>query len=191
MSILNTKIKPFSNIAFKKGKFINISEKDIKNQWSIFFFYPADFTFVCPTELGELADYYKEFQKLKTEIYSISTDTHYSHKIWHETSKTIQKIEYIMIGDPNWILTRNFEVMQTEQEKELGISERGTFIINPDGIIKSIEIISINIGRSTKNLLTKLKNLQYVQKNPQEVCPANWKHGKKTIKPDYNLVGKI
>lgn len=191
MSLLNTKIKPFSNFALKKGKFIKISEKDIKNKWSIFFFYPADFTFICPTELEDLANNYNKFKQLGVEIYSISTDTHYSHKTWHDTSKSVNKIEYIMVGDPNWNLTRNFEAMQKYNGEELGLAERATFIINQNGVIQYIEMNAINIGRSASSLLEKIKSLQYVSKNPEEVCPANWKSGKKTIKPDYNLVGKI
>lgn len=191
MSLINTKIKNFENIAFKKNKFITITEKNILDHWSIFFFYPADFTFVCPTELEDLSNYYKEFKQINTEIYSISTDTHFSHKEWHDNSVKIKKIQYTMIGDPHWTLTRNFEVMQKENEKELGLSNRATFIINPEGKIKWIEICPDNIGREASVLFKKIQALQYVQKNPKEVCPAKWNTKKKTITPDIDLVGKI
>ncbi|MFP3019466.1 MAG: alkyl hydroperoxide reductase subunit C [Arsenophonus sp.] len=195
MSLINTQIKPFQNSAFKNGNFINISEKDIKDKWSIFFFYPADFTFVCPTELGDLADHYEELQKLGVEVYSVSTDTHFTHKEWHDHSKTIGKIKYTMIGDPSWILTRNFEVMrkynENNQEKELGLADRGTFIVDPKGIIQSVEITSENIGRDVSDLLRKIKAIQYVANHPGEVCPAKWKEGEATLSPSFDLIGKI
>ncbi|MFS1564039.1 MAG: alkyl hydroperoxide reductase subunit C [Candidatus Arsenophonus phytopathogenicus] len=195
MSLVNTEIKPFQNTAFKDGKFIDISEKDIKGKWSIFFFYPADFTFVCPTELGDLADRYEEFQKLGVEIYSVSTDTHFTHKEWHSHSDTIGKIKYTMIGDPSWTLTRNFEVMRKYQEndeqKELGLADRGTFIVDPKGIIQAVEITAEGIGRDASDLLRKIKAAQYVASHPGEVCPAKWKEGEATLSPSLDLVGKI
>ncbi|SPP31182.1 Alkyl hydroperoxide reductase subunit C [Arsenophonus endosymbiont of Aleurodicus floccissimus] len=195
MSLVNTEIKPFQNTAFKDGKFIDISEKDIKGKWSIFFFYPADFTFVCPTELGDLADHYEEFQKLGVEIYSVSTDTHFTHKEWHSHSDTIGKIKYTMIGDPSWTLTRNFEVMRKYQEndeqKELGLADRGTFIVDPKGIIQTVEITTEGIGRDASDLLRKIKAAQYVASHPGEVCPAKWKEGEATLSPSLDLVGKI
>ncbi|MDR5611070.1 alkyl hydroperoxide reductase subunit C [Arsenophonus sp.] len=195
MSLVNTEIKPFQNTAFKDGKFIDISEKDIKGKWSIFFFYPADFTFVCPTELGDLADHYEEFQKLGVEIYSVSTDTHFTHKEWHSHSDTIGKIKYTMIGDPSWTLTRNFEVMRKYQEndeqKELGLADRGTFIVDPKGIIQAVEITSEGIGRDASDLLRKIKAAQHVANHPGEVCPAKWKEGEATLSPSLDLVGKI
>ncbi|WP_063655767.1 alkyl hydroperoxide reductase subunit C [Candidatus Arsenophonus triatominarum] len=195
MSLVNTEIKPFQNTAFKDGKFIDISEKDIKGKWSIFFFYPADFTFVCPTELGDLADHYEEFQKLGVEIYSVSTDTHFTHKEWHSHSDTIGKIKYTMIGDPSWTLTRNFEVMRKYQEndeqKELGLADRGTFIVDPKGIIQAVEITAEGIGRDASDLLRKIKVAQYVESHPGEVCPAKWKEGEATLSPSLDLVGKI
>lgn len=195
MSLVNTEIKPFQNTAFKDGKFIDISEKDIKGKWSIFFFYPADFTFVCPTELGDLADHYEEFQKLGVEIYSVSTDTHFTHKEWHSHSDTIGKIKYTMIGDPSWTLTHNFEVMRKYQEndeqKELGLADRGTFIVDPKGIIQAVEITAEGIGRDASDLLRKIKAAQYVASHPGEVCPAKWKEGEATLSPSLDLVGKI
>ncbi|MFW0054332.1 MAG: alkyl hydroperoxide reductase subunit C [Arsenophonus endosymbiont of Dermacentor nuttalli] len=195
MSLVNTQIKPFQNTAFKDGKFIEISEKDIKGKWSVFFFYPADFTFVCPTELGDLADHYEEFQKLGVEIYSVSTDTHFTHKEWHSHSDTIGKIKYTMIGDPSWTLTRNFEVMrkyqENDEEKELGLADRGTFIVDPKGIIQAVEITAEGIGRNTSDLIRKIKAVQYVASHPGEVCPAKWKEGEATLSPSLDVVGKI
>ncbi|HGJ5875989.1 MAG TPA: alkyl hydroperoxide reductase subunit C [Arsenophonus sp.] len=195
MSLVNTQIKSFQNTAFKDGKFIEISEKNIKGKWSIFFFYPADFTFVCPTELGDLADHYEEFQKLGVEIYSVSTDTHFTHKEWHSHSDTIGKIKYTMIGDPSWALTRNFEVMrkyqENDEEKELGLADRGTFIVDPKGIIQAVEITAEGIGRDASDLLRKIKAAQYVASHPGEVCPAKWKEGEATLSPSLDLVGKI
>lgn len=195
MSLVNTQIKSFQNTAFKDGKFIEISEKNIKGKWSIFFFYPADFTFVCPTELGDLADHYEEFQKLGVEIYSVSTDTHFTHKEWHSHSDTIGKIKYTMIGDPSWTLTRNFEVMrkyqENDEEKELGLADRGTFIVDPKGIIQAVEITAEGIGRDASDLLRKIKAAQYVASHPGEVCPAKWKEGEATLSPSLDLVGKI
>ncbi|AMA65210.1 Alkyl hydroperoxide reductase subunit C [Candidatus Arsenophonus lipoptenae] len=195
MSLLNTEIKPFQNTAFKNGKFIKISENDIKGHWSVFFFYPADFTFVCPTELGDLADYYEQFQKLGVEIYSISTDTHFSHKEWYSNSNTIRKIQYTMISDSDWTLTRNFEVMceykKNDEKKELGLAERGTFIIDPNGIIQGIEITAEGIGRDSSDLLRKIKAAQYIASHPGEVCPAKWRDGEPTLSPSIDLVGKI
>ncbi|RXK33832.1 peroxiredoxin [Arsenophonus endosymbiont of Bemisia tabaci Asia II 3] len=195
MSLVNTEIKPFQNTAFKDGKFIDISEKDIIGKWSIFFFYPADFTFVCPTELGDLADHYEEFQTLGVEIYSVSTDTHFTHKEWHSHSDTVGKIQYTMIGDPSWTLTRNFEVMRKYQEndeqKELGLADRGTFIVDPKCIIQAVEITAEGIGRDASDLLRKIKAAQYVASHPGEVCPARWKEGEATLSPSVDLVGKI
>ncbi|WP_041069846.1 alkyl hydroperoxide reductase subunit C [Candidatus Ishikawella capsulata] len=187
MSIINTKIKPFYNMAFKSNEFISISEKDIIGKWSIFFFYPADFTFVCPTELADLADNYEEFKKLNVDIYAVSTDTHFSHKAWHNTSEMISRVQYAMIGDPTGTLTRNFNVMREID----GLAERGTFILDPYGFIQTIEITAEGIGRDASDLLRKLKAAQYIHKHPGEVCPAKWKSGHATLVPSLDLVGKI
>ncbi|MBD9375003.1 alkyl hydroperoxide reductase subunit C [Rhizobium sp. ARZ01] len=187
MSVLNTPIKPFKAQAFKQGKFIEVSEADIQGKWAIFFFYPADFTFVCPTELGDLADHYAELQRLGVEVFSVSTDTHFSHKGWHDASETIGKIEYAMIGDPTGAITRNFEVMREGE----GLADRGTFIVDPDGIIQAMEVTAEGIGRNAADLLRKVKAAQYVRAHPGEVCPAKWEEGAKTLAPSLQLVGKI
>lgn len=187
MALINTAIKPFNASAYKNGEFIDVSDKDIKDKWAVFFFYPADFTFVCPTELGDLADHYDEFTKRGVEIYSVSTDTHFTHKAWHDSSETIGKIQYTMIGDPTGQITRNFEVMRENQ----GLADRGTFVVDPQGIIQAMEITAEGIGRDAEDLLRKVKAAQYVAQHPGEVCPAAWKEGESTLAPSLDLVGKI
>ena len=187
MSNINTEIKPFKATAFHQGKFVPVSDADLKGKWSVVFFYPADFTFVCPTELGDLADVYPEFQKLGVECYSVSTDTHFTHKAWHDTSDTIKKISYPMLGDPTGTITRNFGVMIEEE----GLALRGTFVINPEGVIKVAEIHDLGIGRDAKELLRKVQAAQYVASHPGEVCPAKWTPGDATLSPSLDLVGKI
>jgi len=187
MALINTKIKPFTATAFKNGDFIEVSDKDLQGKWAVFFFYPADFTFVCPTELGDLADHYAEFQGRDVEIFSVSTDTHFTHKAWHDASDTIGKIQYTMIGDPTGELTRNFEVMREGQ----GLADRGTFVVDPDGVIQAMEITAEGIGRDAEDLLRKVKAAQYVAAHPGEVCPAAWKEGEETLAPSLDLVGKL
>ncbi|WP_410499586.1 alkyl hydroperoxide reductase subunit C [Chitinibacter sp. S2-10] len=187
MAIINTKVKPFKATAYHNGKFVDITEESLKGEWSVFFFYPADFTFVCPTELGDLADTYAEFQKLDVEIYSVSTDTHFVHKAWADASDTIAKIKYPMIGDPTGTITRNFDVMIEEE----GLPLRGTFVINPEGEIKIAEIHDLGIGRDAKELLRKVQAAQHVANNPGEVCPAKWTPGEATLTPSLDLIGKI
>ncbi|QBC44214.1 alkyl hydroperoxide reductase subunit C [Iodobacter fluviatilis] len=187
MSLINSEIKPFKVNAYHAGKFTSVSEADLKGKWSIVFFYPADFTFVCPTELGDLADFYPEFQKMGVEVYSVSTDTQFTHKAWHDTSDTIKKINYPMLADPTGTLTRNFDVMIEEE----GLALRGTFLINPEGQIKLCEIHDNGIGRSASELMRKVQAAQYIAKHPGEVCPAKWQPGAATLAPSLDLVGKI
>ncbi len=188
MSLIGSEVEPFKANAFQAGKdFFEVTDADLKGKWSVVFFYPADFTFVCPTELEDLADEYAEFQKLGVEIYSVSTDTHFTHKAWADTSAAIGKIKYPMIGDPTGTITRNFGVMI----EEAGLAERGTFVIDPDGKIQIIEINAGGIGRDAKELLRKVKAAQYVASHPGEVCPAKWQEGSETLKPSLDLVGKI
>jgi peroxiredoxin (alkyl hydroperoxide reductase subunit C) len=187
MSLINTEVKPFKATAYHQGKFVELTEADLKGKWSVFFFYPADFTFVCPTELGDLADNYAEFQKLGVEIYGVSTDTHFTHKAWHDTSDTIGKIQYPLVGDPTWVLSKNFEVLI----EEAGPADRGTFVIDPEGKIQIAEVNAGGIGRDAQELLRKVKAAQYVAAHPGEVCPAKWKEGEATLAPSLDLVGKI
>jgi peroxiredoxin (alkyl hydroperoxide reductase subunit C) len=187
MSLVNTTIKPFKATAFHNGKFVEVSNESIAGKWSVFVFYPADFTFVCPTELEDLAENYEQFQKMGVEIYSVSTDTHFSHKAWHDTSEAIGKVQYPMIADPTQQLSRNFEVLIEEE----GIALRGTFVINPEGEIKVMEVHDNGIGRVASELLRKVKAAQYIAAHPGEVCPAKWEEGAKTLTPSLDLVGKI
>ena len=187
MSLINTQLKPFKATAFVNGKFVDVSDETVRGKWSVFVFYPADFTFVCPTELEDLADHYDQFKELGVEVYGVSTDTHFAHKAWHDTSPAIKKVRYPLVGDPTARLARNFEVLIEEE----GLALRGTFLINPEGQIKLYEIHDNGIGRDAKELLRKVKAAQYVATHPGEVCPAKWKEGDKTLKPSLDLVGKI
>ncbi|ACU97135.1 alkyl hydroperoxide reductase subunit C [Saccharomonospora viridis] len=187
MALINTEVKPFTTTAFHNGSFVEVSDKDLRGKWSIVFFYPADFTFVCPTELGDLADLYDEFTRIGVEIYSVSTDTHFTHKAWHETSDTIRKIRFPMLGDPAGVITRNFDVMREGQ----GLADRATFVIDPDGVIQIMEITPEGVGRNATELLRKVKAAQYVREHPNEVCPAKWEEGEETLAPSLDLVGKI
>lgn len=187
MSLINTQVQPFKAQAFHNGKFVEVTDKDLHGKWSVVYFYPADFTFVCPTELGDLADNYETFKKLGVEIYSVSTDTHFTHKAWHDTSDTIRKIQYPMLADPTGAITRAFDVMV----EEAGLALRGTFVINPEGKIKIVEIHDDGIGRDASELLRKVQAAQYVHNNPNQVCPAKWTPGAETLAPSLDLVGKI
>lgn len=187
MSLIGKEVGSFKAQAYRNGEFIEVTEEDFKDKWSILCFYPADFTFVCPTELEDLQDNYNEFKELDTEVYSVSTDTHYTHKAWHDSSEAIGKIRYTMIGDPTHTLSRNFDVLIEEE----GLANRATFIIDPDGVVQSIEINADNIGRDAKILVNKIKAAQYVRKYPGQVCPAKWEEGADTLTPGIDLVGKI
>jgi peroxiredoxin len=187
MSLINTEIKPFAATAFHNGAFVDVSEADLKGKWSVVFFYPADFTFVCPTELGDLAELYADFQAIGVEIYGVSTDTHFTHKAWHDTSDTIAKVQYPLVGDPTGTITRNFDVYI----EEAGLADRGTFVIDPEGRIQLAEINAGGIGRNAAELLRKVKAAQYVAAHPNEVCPAKWEEGDDTLAPGLDLVGKI
>ncbi len=186
-TLINSTVKPFSATAYHNGEFVPVTSDDLKGKWSIVFFYPADFTFVCPTELGDLADFYPQLQEMGVEVYSVSTDTHFTHKAWHDTSDTIKKINYPMIADPTGAISRNFEVMIEEE----GLALRGTFVINPEGEIKVCEVHDLGIGRSAKELVRKVQAAQYTASHPGEVCPASWQPGEATLAPSLDLVGKI
>lgn len=187
MSLINKEISDFKVQAFHKGEFETVTRDDVKGKWSVFFFYPADFTFVCPTELEDLQNNYEEFQNIGCEIYSVSCDTHYVHKAWHDHSERIKKIEYPMLADPIHTLARDFEVLIEDE----GIAERGTFVVNPDLKIVAYEVNAGNVGRNADELLRKVKALQFVREHGDEVCPAKWHPGDKTLKPSLDLVGAL
>lgn len=187
MSLIGTKLVDFKAQAFHNGEFKSISREDVLGKWCVFFFYPADFTFVCPTELEDLADRYQEFKEINCELYAISTDTHFVHKAWHDASDTIKKIQFPMIGDPTGHLSRSFDVMI---EKD-GMAERGSFVLNPEGEIVVYEVSGGGIGRNGEELLRKVQAAQFVAIHGDQVCPARWKPGAATLKPGLDLVGKI
>lgn len=187
MSMIQKDVADFSVQAYYNNDFKTITKKDILGKWSVFFFYPADFTFVCPTELEDLADNYEKFQAIGCEIYSVSCDTHFVHKAWHDASGTIKKIKYPMLADPTGALARDFEVMI----EDAGLAERGTFIVNPEGKIVAYEVVAGNIGRNADELLRRVEASQFVDQHEGEVCPAKWRPGAKTIKPSLDLVGLL
>lgn len=189
MSLINTQLQPFTAQAYdpSKGEFAEVSEADLAGKWAVVFFYPGDFTFVCPTELGDLADHYAELQDLGVEVYSVSTDSHFVHKAWHSESEEVGKVQYTMLGDPNLQLTRNFQV----EREGAGQADRATFLIDPNGTIQYIEQTAEGIGRSASELLRKIKAAQYIAAHPGEVCPAKWEQGDETLTPGLDLVGKI
>ncbi|WP_438846662.1 alkyl hydroperoxide reductase subunit C [Asticcacaulis taihuensis] len=184
---LNADAPPFSLDGVLDGQPRRFALVDYRGHWVVLFFYPADFTFVCPTELEDLAGIYPELQKMNVEVFSVSTDTHFSHKAWHDTSPAISKINYYMVGDQSGTLTNNFDVMRPG----VGLADRGTFLVDPDGIIQFMEITSEGVGRNATELLRKVKAAQYVASHPGEVCPAKWEEGEKTLAPSLDLVGKI
>jgi peroxiredoxin (alkyl hydroperoxide reductase subunit C) len=187
MSIINTPVQPFKAQAFHNGKFIEVTEQSLKGKWSVLVFMPAAFTFNCPTEVEDAAENYHMFKTLGAEVYIVTTDTHFAHKVWHETSPAVGKAKFPLVGDPTHTLTRMFGVHIEEE----GLALRGTFVINPEGQIKLAEIHDNGIGRDARELLRKVQAAQYVASHPGEVCPAKWTPGDETLAPSLDLVGKI
>ena len=187
MSMIGKEIGEFTVQAFQNNDFHAVSKKDVLGKWSIFFFYPADFTFVCPTELEDLANKYDEFQKANCEIYSVSCDTHFIHKAWHEKSERIAKIKYPMLADPAHVLAKDFDVLI----EAAGLAERGSFIVDPQGKIVAYEVVEGSIGRNADELLRRLQACQFVAEHGDEVCPAKWQPGAKTLKPTLDLIGQL
>ena len=185
--IINSQLPEFSVKAFHNGEFKTVTSNDVLGKWAIFFFYPADFTFVCPTELVDVAEKYDKLKAMGVEVYSVSTDSHFVHKAWHDTSDSIKKIQYPMLADPTGVLSRGFGVLIEED----GMAYRGTFVVNPEGKIKVAEIHDNNIGRNADELVRKVEAAQFVATHDGEVCPAKWKAGEETLKPSIDLVGKI
>lgn len=187
MSLINKEISDFKAYAYHENQFKTVCKDDLLGKWSVFFFYPADFTFVCPTELEDLAQNYDQFKAIGCEIYSVSTDTHFVHKAWYDASQRIQKLNYPMLADPTHVICRDFQVLI---EKD-GMAERGTFIIDPDGKIVGYEISAGNVGRNAGELLRRVQACQFVREHGDQVCPANWKPGEQTLKPSLDLVGQL
>lgn len=186
MSLIGKKVNEFKTMAYHNGEFKEITNENLKGKWNVFVFYPADFTFVCPTELEDLAEHYEKFKAEGCEVYSVSTDTHFVHKAWHDTSERINKIKFPMLADPTGKLSRDFEVMIEEE----GLALRGSFVINPEGTIVAYEVHDTEIGREASELLRKLQAAKFVAEHG-EVCPAKWRPGSETIKPSIDLVGKL
>lgn len=186
-NLINKAVGEFKVQAYHEGAFREITNADTLGHWSVFFFYPADFTFVCPTELGDLADFYEEFQEIGCEIYSVSEDTHFVHKAWADASDTIKKIAYPMLGDPAGVLARDFGVLAEAEGQAL----RGAFVVNPEGVIKAYEIHDMGIGRNAEELLRKVQAAQFVAEHGDQVCPAKWKPGEETLTPSLDLVGLL
>ena len=193
MSLLNKEISEVSVQAFvqpadaKKGGFRTVSKADLLGGWSVLFFYPADFTFICPTELEDLANLYGKFKEAGCEIYSVSCDTHFVHKAWHESSEKAGKINYPMLADPTGSLARDLEIY----DEASGMADRGTFVINPEGRVVAYEVNAGNVGRNADELLRKVEALQFVAEHGDEVCPAKWTPGAETLKPTFDLVGLL
>lgn len=187
MSLINKEVADFNVQAYVGDTFKAVTKADILGKWSVFFFYPADFTFVCPTELADLQTKYAEFKEIGCEIYSVSCDSHFVHKAWHDASDTIKALQYPMLADPNHKLARDFQVLIEGD----GMAERGTFVVNPEGKIVSYEVVAGNIGRNADELLRRVKALQFVAEHGDQVCPAKWQPGAKTLKPGLDLVGKL
>ncbi len=187
MGIIGSQLKPFATTSYKDGKFVDVTDKDVLGKWGVFFFYPADFTFVCPTELEDLADNYAELQGMGVEVYAVSTDTHFSHKAWHDTSPAISKITYHMLGDQNHVISNNFNNLR----EGVGLADRGTFVVDPDGVVQLVEVTPEGVGRNATELVRKIKAAKYWREHPGQVCPAKWEEGSETLAPSIDLVGKI
>jgi len=184
---INQEAPDFEVNVFHENKVKKIKLSNYRGKWVVLFFYPADFTFVCPTELGDLADNYEKLKSINVEVLSVSTDTEFVHKAWHDNSPVIRKVRFPMIADPTGNVCKKYGTYIREE----GLSLRATFIINPDGIIKAFEMHDNSIGRSSEELIRKIQAAQFVREHKGEVCPVNWKVGKETLKPSLELVGKI
>jgi peroxiredoxin (alkyl hydroperoxide reductase subunit C) len=187
MVTINEPAPEFVADAYMNGEIKKIRLTDYRGKWVVLFFYPADFTFVCPTELGDLADKYPQLQAEQAEIISVSTDTAFVHKAWHDNSETIRKIRFPMLADPTGEVCRAYGTYIDDE----GLSLRGTFVIDPEGILKAYELHDNSIGRSSEELLRKIQAAKFVKENKGNVCPMNWKPGKPTLQPSLDLVGKI
>lgn len=161
--------------------------KDFKNRWLILFYYPADFTFVCPTELADLAKHYQEFKKLNAEIVGVSTDTVYTHKSWLESEELLKDVSFPLAADHNGKLAKELGIYA----ESLGMAQRAAFIIDPDYILRAADIVSDSIGRNALEILRKLKALKFTRENPSRVCPASWEEGGPTLKPSVKIAGKV
>jgi peroxiredoxin (alkyl hydroperoxide reductase subunit C) len=187
MPLINTPVPTFDLTAFHDGDFIQVTDKDLHDRWSVLFFYPADFTFVCPTELADLAEHHEELQAMGVGVYSVSTDTHFAHLAWHGSSASVAKISFPMIGDPSGGLAKSLGVLREGE----GLADRATFVFDPDGLLQLLEITSEGVGRNATELVRRIRAAQHVREHPGEVCPARWSEGGTTLTPSASLVGQI
>jgi len=186
MEVPNFEMETYQPAERKFGK-ISLEELKKQGKWTILVFYPADFTFVCPTELADLAEKYEQLKKLGAEVISVSTDTKFSHLAWKDTEKLLEKVTYPMGADPTGKVSRLFGVY----DANTGLALRGTFIISPKGVMVSSEVNFYNVGRNADELLRKMEANVYLAQHPDEACPAKWKQGAKTLKPSEAMVGKV
>ena len=173
----------FTATAVFDQEFKTIKLSDYRGQYTILFFYPLDFTFVCPTEIIAFSDRYKEFSTLNTEILGVSVDSEFSHLAWIQTDRKeggIGDIDYPLVSDIKKEISTAYNVL----DPDAGVSLRGLFIIDPEGVIQHATVNNLSFGRSVDETLRTLKAIQYVQSHPDEVCPAGWKEGDKTMIPD-------
>jgi len=184
---INVEAPKFSGMAFQDNDFKEIHLEDLKGKFVVLFFYPADFTFVCPTELEDMAEHYDELRDLNTEVLSVSTDTHFVHAAWHQKSPMIGKIRFPMLADPRHSIAKDYGVLRDNE----GVADRATIVIDPDGIVKAVEVTDEPIGRNAKELIRKIKAMKFARENPGNVCPAKWEPGKETLKPGLDLVGNL
>ena len=187
MSLIGKEIGDFSVQAYQDNGFRTVTKADVLGRWSLFFFYPADFTFVCPTELEELAENYEAFKAEGCEVYSVSCDTEFTHMAWHGSSARIGQVSYPMLADPAHVLARDFEVLV----EDAGQAERGAFVVDPEGRIQVYEVTASGIGRNAQELLRLVQAAKFVAEHGDQVCPAKWRPGSKTLTPGADLVGKL
>ncbi|MDD7465185.1 MAG: alkyl hydroperoxide reductase subunit C [Actinomycetaceae bacterium] len=187
MSLINTKAAEWKGTAYLNNEFVDVSSKDQEGKWYILFFYPADFTFVCPTELEDMAQHYDELKAMGVEVYSVSTDKHFSHMAWHDSSPRIAKIQFPMVGDPTYEISQAFDTLRPGE----GAADRTTVLVDPDGVIQYVETTSEGVGRNAAELVRKVKAAQYVREHPDQVCPAHWEAGDETITPGIKMVGVL
>ncbi len=182
MSLINKEVAAFSAKAYKNGQIIDVTKDDLLGKWSVFCFYPADFSNVCPSELVDLAEHQEDFAKIGCEIYTISTDTHHVHKAWRESTPELKDVRYAMIADPSHVLSKEFEVL----DEALGIAVRGSFVINKEAKILAYEVNATSIARDASELLRRVQAAQFVEKNGQ-ACLAKWRPDEPTLKPIFDL----
>lgn len=189
MALIGKTLPEFKLDAYNPAKeeFVTVTNEDLKGSYTVLIFYPADFTFVCPTELEDMQNQYAKLQELGAEVYSMSTDTHFVHKAWHDHSEAISKLQFTMLADSHKSIARDFDVL----DEAAGVALRATFVIDPDGVVQTEEVNAGGIGRDASQVYDKVRAAQFIHKNPDQVCPAKWKESGKTLTPGLDLVGKI